>query len=172
MVRWPTQWGVSLKRRPRYLFLIPVLLVALGLGLSACSTGGAKNAGEGLRPYTAADTEAAAQAAYPSYVTSQVRDAYGFAVAHPEVLSYMPCYCGCGLTVGHASNLDCFIAGVATYDRLVFDPHAVNCYTCLDIARDAERLLHEGKPLRDIRSYVDLVHGQKGPGTDTPRPAE
>jgi len=157
--------------RSRYTLLSIALLVALGFGLSACSTGGAKNAGEGLRPYTAADTAAAAQAAYPSYVTSELRDAYEFAVAHPEVLSYMPCYCGCGLTVDHTSNLDCFIAGVASYGRIIFDEHARYCNICLEVARDANRLLQQGKPLLEIRSYVDLMHGQKGPGTDTPRPS-
>ena len=158
-----------LNRCHRYVFLSLVLLVALGLVLSACSKGESKT---GLSLYTAADTDAAGQAAYPSYVTSEIQDAYEFAVAHPEVLSYMPCYCGCGLTVDHASNLNCFIAGVASYGRVIFDDHAVYCDTCLSIARDAERLLQQGKPLRDIRSYVDLMHGQKGPGTDTPRPSE
>ncbi len=37
-----------------------------------------------------------------------IRDAYLFALAHPEVLKYVPCYCGCE-EVGHGSNLDCFI---------------------------------------------------------------
>lgn len=37
-----------------------------------------------------------------------VREAYLFAVAHPEVLRYMPCYCGCE-ELGHVSNVDCFI---------------------------------------------------------------
>lgn len=37
-----------------------------------------------------------------------IREAYLFALAHPEVLQYMPCYCGCE-EVGHGSNVDCFI---------------------------------------------------------------
>ena len=167
-----TRRGAPQEGRFRHVLLSIALLVMLGLVLSACNTGRGRDVSEGLSPYTAADTAATAQAAYPAYVTSELRDAYEFAVAHPEVLSYMPCYCGCGLTVDHASNLNCFIAGVASYGRVIFDDHAVYCDTCLSIARDAERLLQQGKPLRDIRSYVDLMHGQKGPGTDTPRPSE
>lgn len=35
-------------------------------------------------------------------------EAYLFAVEHPEVLDYMPCYCGCQ-DEGHVSNTDCFV---------------------------------------------------------------
>lgn len=37
-----------------------------------------------------------------------VREAYEFAARHPEVLSQMPCYCGC-VSIGHTGDLDCFI---------------------------------------------------------------
>lgn len=37
-----------------------------------------------------------------------VKEAYRFAVDHPEVLDYMPCYCGCDED-GHTSNTDCFV---------------------------------------------------------------
>jgi len=38
-----------------------------------------------------------------------VRSAYKFAAEHPEVLSYVPCYCGCE-RAGHRGNEDCFVA--------------------------------------------------------------
>ncbi len=38
----------------------------------------------------------------------QVREVYQFAATHPEVLHYMPCYCGCWRQ-GHRDNYDCFI---------------------------------------------------------------
>lgn len=47
-----------------------------------------------------------------------IRDAYLFALEHPEVLRYVPCYCGCE-EVGHESNLDCFIDEVRP-DGMVF----------------------------------------------------
>jgi len=35
--------------------------------------------------------------------------AYKFAAEHPEVLGYVPCYCGCERS-GHRGNDDCFVA--------------------------------------------------------------
>lgn len=47
-----------------------------------------------------------------------IRDAYLFALEHPEVLRYVPCYCGCE-ELGHTSNVDCFIDDVRA-DGTVF----------------------------------------------------
>ena len=153
------------------LCLTVITLIAMALVLVACTTEEGKTGQKGQSSYMTADSDAATGAVYPSYVTREVRDAYEFAVEHPEVLRYMPCYCGCGLTVGHTSNLDCFIDGVTDDGRVVFDEHASYCDICVEIARDAESLLGQGKSLPEIRSYVDLKHGQKGPGTDTPGPS-
>ena len=49
-----------------------------------------------------------------------IRDAYLFALAHPEVLRYMPCYCGCE-EVGHRSNVDCFIDAVQPDGTVLID---------------------------------------------------
>ncbi len=38
-----------------------------------------------------------------------VQAVYRFAAEHPEVLSYIPCYCGCDRQ-GHKGNDDCFVA--------------------------------------------------------------
>ena len=43
---------------------------------------------------------------------------------------------------------------------------------CVEIARDAKRLVGEGKTLTEIRTYIDQQHGKKGPGTDTPLPPD
>jgi hypothetical protein len=48
-----------------------------------------------------------------TYSESQkVLEAYQFAVAHPEVLNYMPCYCGCYEEDSHTSNTNCFVDNV------------------------------------------------------------
>jgi hypothetical protein len=48
--------------------------------------------------------------AVTNYSDSQkVLEAYQFAVEHPEVLNYMPCYCGCYEEDGHTSNTNCFV---------------------------------------------------------------
>jgi hypothetical protein len=38
-----------------------------------------------------------------------IRQAYVFAAQNPQVLDYVPCYCGCGQTDGHVGNTDCFV---------------------------------------------------------------
>ena len=38
-----------------------------------------------------------------------MQQAYVFAAQNPDVLGYVPCYCGCGQTDGHLSNVDCFV---------------------------------------------------------------
>ncbi|NSL50693.1 hypothetical protein HR057_02815 [Bacillus sp. P2(2020)] len=39
-------------------------------------------------------------------------EAYAFAAEHPEVLDYMPCYCGCYESDGHTNNTACFIDSI------------------------------------------------------------
>ena len=40
----------------------------------------------------------------------EVLEAYVFAAKHPEVLQFMPCYCGCEHPrSAHESNYDCFV---------------------------------------------------------------
>jgi len=51
-----------------------------------------------------------------------VRSVYEFAARHPEVLRYVPCYCGCE-TNGHASNDDCFVASRDAEGRVSWDDH-------------------------------------------------
>lgn len=42
-----------------------------------------------------------------------MRQAYVFAAQNPGVLGYVPCYCGCGQTDAHQSNVDCFVGSRA-----------------------------------------------------------
>jgi hypothetical protein len=51
-----------------------------------------------------------------------IQEAYRFAVANPELLQQIPCYCGCGV-VGHMSNYDCYIAGMNPDGSPQFDTH-------------------------------------------------
>jgi hypothetical protein len=40
----------------------------------------------------------------------EIVEAYVFAAQHPEILRYMPCYCGCEHPrSAHQNNYDCFI---------------------------------------------------------------
>ncbi|HXG87613.1 MAG TPA: PCYCGC motif-containing (lipo)protein [Vicinamibacterales bacterium] len=44
----------------------------------------------------------------PARPADQTRAVYQFAAEHPEVLKYVPCYCGCESS-GHPHNESCFV---------------------------------------------------------------
>jgi hypothetical protein len=61
----------------------------------------------------------------PARPAEVVRAVYRFAAEHPEVLGYVPCYCGCERE-GHRGNDDCFVAARNTAgDVTQWDPHGV-----------------------------------------------
>ncbi len=154
------------------LALSVTLVAAVGVAQSGCGTQESQTAGAALKSYTIEDSEAAASAVFPYYVKTEVKDAYEFALARPDVLKYLPCYCGCGRSGAHANTLDCFIEGVEANGSIRFESHGSFCDTCLDTARDARRLIDEGVKLSEIRVYVDQTYSKMGVGTDTPLPPE
>jgi hypothetical protein len=91
-----------------------------------------------------------------------VQQAYQFAVANPDVLTRLPCYCGCG-AMGHTSNYACYVAGRSANGTPQFDPHALGCSICVDITQDAMRMLKQGKSITEIRSAVDETYARFGP---------
>jgi hypothetical protein len=99
-----------------------------------------------------------------------VQEAYQFAAANPDVLEQIPCYCGCG-GMGHTSNYACYVAEENPDGSLVFDGHALGCSICVDITRDAMRMLDDGKSIDEIYTYVDFTYSQFGP-TNFPEAGE
>ena len=99
-----------------------LLIVALALILSACG-----NATSSSSPSGGGEPKLAPESVLPDYIRDnappQVKEAYRFAVANPDVLKQYPCYCGCG-SVQHGSNLDCYIKEVRAGGAVVFDDHA------------------------------------------------
>ena len=91
-----------------------------------------------------------------------VQQAYQFAVANPDVMQKLPCYCGCG-SMGHKSNYDCYVSGIDANGKPTYDTHALGCSICVDITQDAMRLLKEGKSVAEIRQYVDVTYAKYGP---------
>ncbi len=91
-----------------------------------------------------------------------VQNAYQFAVANPDVLTQLPCYCGCG-GMGHTSNYSCYVSGENPDGSIAFDTHALGCSICVDITQDAMRMLDEGQSISQIRSYVDQTYSAFGP---------
>src|SRR3954464_14038439 len=84
-----------------------------------------------------------------------VRAAYVFAAEHPEVLSYVPCFCGCERG-GHKGNEDCFVSGRdANGDVTEWEPHGLDCAVCIDVATEARQMFTSGASVRDIRAAVE-----------------
>lgn len=101
----------------------------------------------------------------PSAVRSAAavtQEAYQFAVANPEILQGIPCYCGCG-GMGHTSNYSCYVQSKDNADAVVFDTHALGCSICVDITQDAMRLSKQGKKLPEIKAYVHDTYARFGP---------
>ena len=53
-----------------------------------------------------------------------IKAVYAFAARHPEVLHYVPCFCGCERS-GHSSNDSCFIQGREQNGRPKWDAHGM-----------------------------------------------
>ncbi len=112
---------------------------------------------------------------FPAYPTSRpqevVRAAYRFAAEHPEVLSYVPCFCGCERG-GHRGNEDCFVRERAVNgDVIAWDDHGMECAICLDVADRSRKLFADGKSVVEIRSAIEKEFGGHGPShTPTPQP--
>ncbi len=93
---------------------------------------------------------------------TRVREAYQFAVANPDALKNVPCYCGCG-AMGHTSNYSCYVKQSKADGTTVFDEHALGCSLCVDITQDVMRLSRDGKSPPDIRAFVVSTYSQFGP---------
>jgi hypothetical protein len=90
-----------------------------------------------------------------------VQQAYQFAVANPDVLKQIPCYCGCG-SMGHTSNYACYVKP-GEGDKVTYDLHATGCSICVDITHDTMRGLAQGKTVQQIKAEIDQNYSQYGP---------
>jgi hypothetical protein len=90
--------------------------------------------------------------------------AYHYAIHHPEIVEWMPCYCGCE-AMGHGSNLACYVTPEGA-----FEEHASYCEICVDITLKAKELTEQGMSLREVRQAIDATWGHISPGTPTALP--
>lgn len=103
--------------KPRFAILMILSLLALTIMFGACG-GPAGTVGKKLT--------LAPESVLPDFISEappQVKEAYRFAVANPEVLAKYPCYCGCG-AMDHQNNLDCYIKEVRADGSIEFENHA------------------------------------------------
>ena len=81
--------------------------------------------------------------------------AYKFAAEHPEILTYVPCFCGCERS-GHQGNEDCFVkARASNGDVSEWEPHGMECNVCVDVATQAMQMHSSGASVRDIRAALE-----------------
>ncbi len=169
--------------------LVPLLLALSGGLVAACGGGTPATAGPSIdsagaagmampaaasrEPGTDAAAVETAWAARPDYVRgadARVQEAYRFALERPDVIRWMPCFCGCA-SMGHTSNLDCFLRARMSVGAVAFEEHAAYCDVCVQTALLAKQRIGEGRSLGAIRAEVDATFGGNGvPGTPTDLP--
>jgi hypothetical protein len=98
-----------------------------------------------------------------------VNAAFHFAAEHPEVLSYIPCFCGCQ-HMGHKGNEDCFVKSRnANGDVTEWEPHGVECAVCIDVATRARQMTASGASVEQIRTAVEKEF-KTNMASETPTP--
>jgi hypothetical protein len=104
--------------KSRFVVLMILFLPLLIFSVSACSNS---------EKTAQVELTLASESMLPDFVRDtppQVQEAYRFAIANPDVLKYIPCYCGCG-GMGHDSNLNCYVAAFHPDGSVAqFDNHA------------------------------------------------
>ena len=178
------------RRRRAISGTLAILVLALSGGLMGACGGGANTTamptmdasvaaatpmpGSASRdPGTDAAAVETAWAARPDYVRqadARVQEAYRYALERPDVIRWMPCFCGCA-SMQHRSNLDCFLRARMTAGAVAFEEHASYCDVCVQTALLARQRIGEGRSLAEIRAEVDATFGGNGiPGTPTDLP--
>jgi len=148
------------------------------LVLSACSGGNAENAAAGnhmqhrLSNGDIQETTAPVSA-LPEFLGGQpapVRQVYQLAAQNTDLLQGIPCYCGCGDSAGHTSNMNCFVHEKKKDGSVVWDDHGTRCMVCMEIAVQAVKMKQDGKTPGEIRQAIDENYGKGGYAKPTPTP--
>ncbi|MFC0211658.1 PCYCGC motif-containing (lipo)protein [Paenibacillus chartarius] len=158
----------------------PILLLTLTLALTACGSKQASSPAAGhpeTQDHAHHDIQETTSSVdiLPSFLKSQnedIRLVYQVAGKAADLIQWIPCYCGCGESSGHKSNLNCFIKEVTPDGSVVWDDHGTRCGVCLQIAVESVKMKQEGKSIKEIRTIIDNTYkkGYAKP-TDTPMPA-
>ncbi len=112
----------------RFSTILVALTLAAGAGFALAQTPAKKTApGTPPTPSAAAQTITYPPIPNPGFApgrpVDQARAVYQFAAEHPEVLKYVPCYCGCESS-GHPHNESCFVKRRDAKGNVVeWDPH-------------------------------------------------
>jgi hypothetical protein len=103
-------------------------------------------------------------------VDSSIQEVYKLAAENDHVIANMACYCGCGDSVGHKSNRDCFIKEKKADGSIIWNSHAITCLNCQEIAAESIYLKkNTNKSLLEIRKIIDNKY-KEGFAEPTPTP--
>ncbi|QJC53617.1 hypothetical protein HGI30_20180 [Paenibacillus albicereus] len=151
--------------------LLPLAGLALLLLLAACSGGTApavegnsesgSHAGHADQASGDLREETASADTLPKFLDAQpeqIRIVYAASAKASELLSTMPCYCGCMESVGHKSNLNCFVNELREDGSVVWDDHGTRCGVCLQIAAESISMMTEGKSTDEIRQTIEDMY--------------
>ncbi len=136
--------------------LFMVVLMAAGVLLTGCAAP-KQASGSNLAMAPMSDMPQEVQAA-----PARVRSAYQFAVANPDAVKNVPCFCGCG-AMGHTSNLSCYVKERKADGQIVFDNHALGCSLCVDITQDVMTMTGQGKSPQAIHAAILAAYSKFGP---------
>ena len=118
--------------------------------------------GEPSRPLTSDevwddDWPVLTMAGFPARPPEEIRAAYGFAARRPDVLTSVPCFCGCKRQ-GHENNEACYVKSRSSSGTPIWSNHAVTCGICIDITRDAAVMIADGQPVLAIRRAIEAKY--------------
>jgi Protein of unknown function with PCYCGC motif len=105
--------------------------------------------------------ETASNTVLPNFLKDKPEDIqviYANVAQNKELLEKIPCYCGCGESVGHKNNYDCFIYENKEDGKVVWDDHGTKCGVCLEIAAQSISDLKAGKSIKQIRQSIDETY--------------
>ena len=146
--------------------LAVAIIWLLALVASACAPSPSVQPAEDVAALDESTGAVSAPEGLPEYAyrSAQAARGYQIAIAEKELLSRLPCYCGCGQDAEHYRNLaDCFYGSDGG-----FNSHAANCQICLEEAEDAAKWKGQGFSTREIRNRIDAGYEGRGNPTDTP----
>jgi hypothetical protein len=146
-----------MKRNSQRIVFLSLIVILSGV-LTACGGNSAAASDTG-------DLKMAEMSGMPADVKSApttVQQAYQFAVANPDVMKQIACYCGCG-NMGHTSNYSCYVENADAQGTITYDTHALGCSICVDITQDAMRYLGQGKTGSEIQALIDQTYAKYGP---------
>ncbi|MBD1371741.1 hypothetical protein IC620_05125 [Hazenella sp. IB182357] len=162
-------------KRKQSWFLITLCIVGSFFIFSGCGADVSQSSKETKMAHNAMSgdiQEETTSEQLPSFLSGEnetVKEAYRTALMHHDLITSIPCYCGCGMSAGHENNKDCFIKEIKENGNVVWDSHGMKCYACQQIAMESAKLKAEGKTPLQIRTIIDDLY-QNGYGEPTPTP--